>query len=217
MARAASVDVRFLTVGTESGQPRFTNGIQLEFQKPFVDVQRLCWLLVKKRKTRPPGVAGVIGRSGREPDFLRFSHVKTAVWVLWLVWCAAIPSFHSTKLPNITKPANQIQWIRWPWVDFPPGKELGSIQHPIYRYLPSSALGPFFWFIHLRHWYWCGILHSFDVWFAKEKTPLGNKLDNGNHVPKHGKSVGFIELINKEHATHHQKKHIQHKRKHGTS
>ena len=26
----------------------------------------------------------------------------------------------------------------------PPGKELGSIQHPIYRYLPSSALGPFF-------------------------------------------------------------------------
>ena len=64
MARAASVDVRFLTVGTESGQPGFTNRIQLEFQKPFVDVQRLCWLLVKKEKRALPVSPGSLAEAG---------------------------------------------------------------------------------------------------------------------------------------------------------
>ena len=150
MAQAASVDVRFLTVGTESGQPGFTNRIQLEFQKPFVDVQRLCWLLVKKEKRALPVSPGSLAEAGGNL-ISEDSHMLRLLFG-FCGWFGVLLSPASTA-PNCQTSPNQLTKSSESGdhgLTSPPGKELGSIQHPIYRYLPSSALGPFFWFIHLR-------------------------------------------------------------------
>ena len=107
-----------------------------------------CWL--KKEKRALPVSPGSLAEAGGNL-ISEDSHMLRLLFG-FCGWFGVLLSPASTA-PNCQTSPNQLTKSSESGdhgLTSPPGKELGSIQHPIYRYLPSSALGPFFWFIHLR-------------------------------------------------------------------